>query len=111
MSKIRTSVKGREIDMERLITKHETTPAVGNLKVNARGDELGVGGQVIKTREQVIQDYYRNQQPSSASFNQRATADVTAAPVEAAEPAKKSSKKNTVQAKTRDSDVDRGEDE
>jgi hypothetical protein len=111
MSNIRTSVKGREIDMERLITKNETTPAVGNLKVNARGDEIGPGGKIVKTREQVIQDYYRNQRPSSASFNQRATADVTSAPVEAAEPAKKSSKKNTVRANTPDLDVDRGDDE
>ena len=35
-------------------------PAVGNVKVNARGDELGSGGKIVKTREQILQDYYKN---------------------------------------------------
>lgn len=60
MGKTYTSVRGKEIDMEKLSLRHETTPAVGNLKVNARGDELGPGGKVIRTREQILQDYYKN---------------------------------------------------
>ena len=51
-------MRGREIDMEKLNLKHETIPAVGNMKVNARGDELGPGGKIVRTREQVLQDYY-----------------------------------------------------
>lgn len=60
MGKVYSSVRGKEIDMEKLSLRHETIPAVGNAKVNARGDELGPGGQVIKTREQILQDYYKN---------------------------------------------------
>lgn len=60
MGKTYTSLRGKEVDMERLSLKHETIPAVGNLKVNARGDELGPGGKVIRTREQILQDYYKN---------------------------------------------------
>jgi len=60
MGKIYTSVRGKEIDMERLSLKHETEPAVGNARMNARGDELGTGGRIIKTREQILQDYYNN---------------------------------------------------
>jgi hypothetical protein len=30
------------------------------MKVNARGDELGSGGKVVRTREQILQDYYKN---------------------------------------------------
>lgn len=60
MGKVYTSIRGKEIDMEKLSLRHETIPAVGNLKVNARGDELGPGGQIIRTREQILQDYYRN---------------------------------------------------
>jgi hypothetical protein len=52
------SMRGKEVDMEKLNLKHETIPAVGNLRVNARGDELGPGGQVIKTREEILADYY-----------------------------------------------------
>jgi hypothetical protein len=46
--------------MEKLSLRNETTPAVGNLKVNARGDELGPGGKIVRTREQVLADYYKN---------------------------------------------------
>jgi hypothetical protein len=60
MGKVYTSIRGKEIDMEKLSLKNETLPAVGNLKVNARGDELGPGGQIVRTREQILQDYYKN---------------------------------------------------
>jgi len=59
MGKVYSSVRGREIDMEKLTLKNETIPAVGNAKVNARGDELGPGGKIVRTREQVLQDYYK----------------------------------------------------
>ena len=42
-------MQGREIDMEKLMQKNELTQAVGNAKVNARGDKLGPGGKIIKT--------------------------------------------------------------
>ncbi len=58
MGRTYTSVRGKEIDMEKLSLVHEKTPAVGNMKVNARGDEIGPGGKIIRTREQVLQDYY-----------------------------------------------------
>ena len=28
------------------------------MRVNARGDEIGEGGKVVRTREQVLQDFY-----------------------------------------------------
>lgn len=60
MGKTHTSMRGKEIDMEKMTLRHELTPAVGNVKVNARGDELGPGGKIIRTREQVLEDYYKN---------------------------------------------------
>lgn len=59
MGKTYTSVRGKEIDMEKLALKNETTPAVGNIRVNARGDELGQGGKIVRTREQILQDFYQ----------------------------------------------------
>ncbi len=53
-----TSMRGKEIDMEKMSMRFEKTPAVGNMKVNARGDEIGEGGKVVRTREQVLADYY-----------------------------------------------------
>lgn len=53
------SMRGKEVDMEKLNLKNEGLPAVGNAKVNARGDELGPGGKIIRTREEVLSDYYK----------------------------------------------------
>ncbi len=60
MGRIYTSMQGKEIDMDKLSLRNELTPAIGNMKVNARGDELGPGGQIIRTKEQILQDYYKN---------------------------------------------------
>jgi hypothetical protein len=46
------TAKGREIDMMKLVRKNELVPAVGNAKVNARGDKLGPGGKIIVKREE-----------------------------------------------------------
>ena len=54
------SMQGKEVDMGKLVMQNEMTMAVGNVKVNARGDELGAGGKIIKTREQILADYYQN---------------------------------------------------
>jgi hypothetical protein len=58
MGRIYTSMRGKEVDMEKMGLRFEKTPAVGNMKVNARGDEIGEGGKIVRTREQVLQDYY-----------------------------------------------------
>ena len=65
MGKVYTSSRGKEIDMEKLALRHELIPAVGNIRVNARGDELGPGGQIIKTKEQILDEYYRQQSNKS----------------------------------------------
>lgn len=52
------SMRGKTIDMDMLRQRNELTPAVGNVRVNARGDELGPGGKILRKREQVLQDYY-----------------------------------------------------
>lgn len=41
------SARGKEVDMGKLALQNELTPAVGNMSVNARGDKLGAGGQVL----------------------------------------------------------------
>jgi hypothetical protein len=53
-------MRGKEIDLEKLSLRHEMTPAVGNVRVNARGDELGPGGKIVRTREQILEEYYKN---------------------------------------------------
>jgi len=52
------SMRGKPVDMDLLMKKNELTPAVGNAKVNARGDQLGTGGQILKKREDIVSEYY-----------------------------------------------------
>jgi hypothetical protein len=56
------TANGKQIDLDMLISRNELTPAVGNARVNARGDELGPGGKIIRKREEVLNDYYEQQQ-------------------------------------------------
>lgn len=49
-------MQGKEVDMHKLIMQNEMTVAVGNVKVNARGDELGPGGKIIRKREDVLRE-------------------------------------------------------
>ena len=58
--KVYKSMQGKTIDMDLLRQRNELTPAVGNAKVNARGDELGLGGKIIRKKEEVLKEYYQN---------------------------------------------------
>ena len=71
--KVYRTMQGKQIDMDLLRKKNELTPAVGNARVNARGDELGPGGQIIRKREDIIKEYYKE--------NPTAVVDQEAAPI------------------------------
>lgn len=47
MAKYRTAL-GRMVDMSELVARHEKTRAVGNMKVNARGDTIDAFGKIIE---------------------------------------------------------------
>jgi hypothetical protein len=51
-------MQGKEIDLDQLRARNEMTLAVGNVKVNARGDELGPGGKIIRKREEIMAEYH-----------------------------------------------------
>ena len=52
------TMQGREIDIDQLRLKNEMTLAVGNARVNARGDEVGPGGKIIRKREDIMTEYH-----------------------------------------------------
>ena len=56
--KMYRTMQGRMVDIEKLRGANENVRAVGNMKVNARGDVLGPGGTVAKQKEQVMKEYY-----------------------------------------------------
>lgn len=58
--KMYRSMQGKLVDMELLAQANELAPAIGNMRVNARGDELGPGGKIVRKREEIIAEYYEN---------------------------------------------------
>ena len=52
------TMQGRMVDIEKLRAANESTRAVGNMNVNARGDVLGPSGQIITKKENVMKKYY-----------------------------------------------------
>jgi hypothetical protein len=51
-------MQGKMVDIEKLRAANESVQAVGNMNVNARGDVLGPGGQIMTPKEQIIKKYY-----------------------------------------------------
>jgi hypothetical protein len=84
-------MQGKEIDLEKLASQNELMPAIGNMKVNARGDELGPGGQIIRRREDIVAEYYEDNPNARGS---RTTKPAPAPVVEKAQPAAKAKKKD-----------------
>jgi hypothetical protein len=67
--KIYKTMQGREVDLEAIRSKNELTVAVGNVQMNARGDQLGNGGKVIKKREEVVAEYYEDNPNAAVQQN------------------------------------------
>ncbi len=53
--------RGVTIDMESLSRENSKSVAVGNMKVNARGDQLGRGAEITKTADQIAREKHRVQ--------------------------------------------------
>lgn len=92
MGKQYRSARGKAIDMDQLRLQNEDVIAVGNMKVNARGDELGFGGKVVRSRNEVMNDYYKIKSPTVVKSKPVAdesndTPDAAQPPASVAEPA------------------------
>ena len=61
----RRTAKGRIINIDDVIAAAPHTTAVGNMGVNAQGDQLGKGGEVTATREQRARAYYKDHPQAS----------------------------------------------
>lgn len=63
MARIYRSAQGLPVDIDSLRLSNEETIAVGNMKVNARGDQLGPNGEVVQGRNQVMDQHYALHSP------------------------------------------------
>jgi hypothetical protein len=57
MANYRTAM-GKTVDMAALTAKNEKTRAVGNMKVNARGDTIDAHGRILRTATTKVNDSY-----------------------------------------------------
>lgn len=85
-------MQGKVVDMEKLMRQNELMPAIGNMNVNARGDELGAGGKIIRRREDIVADYYEDNPNAKPSIVAPVVEEVvpTPAPVTTTKSSKKS---------------------
>ena len=60
------SANGKIVDIDSLRLMNERTIAVGNMKVNARGDQLGQGGKIIQTRNEVMSQKHKIHSPTTS---------------------------------------------
>ena len=89
MAKIYKTALGKQIDVDHLALNNEHIIAVGNMRVNSRGDELGPGGKVVKTRDQIMKEYYALNTPVAVDPVPQPTTPVQqpkAAPVQQPQP-------------------------
>ena len=78
------SMRGKVIDMDAMRAANEESRAIGNAKMNARGDVLGQNGQIEVRREQIARDYYnRNPQAATQVSLKPAVPDVFETPEQA----------------------------
>ena len=69
--KMYKTMQGRMVDIEKLRASNEGVRAVGNMNVNARGDMVGSGGQIVKTKEEMMKEYY--EAPKGQAVDARST--------------------------------------
>ena len=50
---------GQTVDFGAMLSQNETVPAIGNMNVNARGDEINPDGEIVKTRDQLMKEYHQ----------------------------------------------------
>lgn len=59
--KIYKSANGKTVDMGSLMLKNEQVRAVGNMKVNARGDQINDDNKIIVSKPEQVQRQYQRQ--------------------------------------------------
>ena len=109
------SNRGQAVDMQGLVLANETTVAVGNMKVNARGDQLDAEGNIVKTKTEQAQAYYQNNPKAAVkTVSIKDAVDVSATktmeqPVAEKPKAQKSSKAKVKQPKMKEVELPNGD--
>jgi len=78
--KIYKSAMGKAVDLGALLLQNEQTRAVGNMNVNARGDQLDSANRVVETKNRQVQRRYNRQSNVTGGAASSGTRSVKPAP-------------------------------
>lgn len=67
MPRIYRSAQGQLINLDALVLLNERAHAVGNMNINANGDDVAPDGTVLKTREEKMKEYYNSNQQQNVT--------------------------------------------
>ena len=62
---MKRSMRGVEIDIAKLMARQEKNITIGNTKSNARGDQLGRGGRIVKSADELAREHYNRNDPKA----------------------------------------------
>ena len=63
--KERKSMRGVSVDLGKLMSQQEKNISVGNTKSNARGDQLGRAGRVVRSADELAREHYNKNNPKA----------------------------------------------
>ena len=63
--KERKSMRGVTVDLGKLMAQQEKNISIGNTKSNARGDQLGRAGRVVKSAAEIAREHYGQNNPTT----------------------------------------------
>ena len=82
------SMRGVNIDLAKLMAKADKEIAIGNTRTNARGDQLGRGGRVVKSADEIAREHYNVNNPKAVVKSTIKVDNTLDAPAKKEEPAK-----------------------
>lgn len=70
VKRIYKTMQGKTIDFDNIRLRNELTPAVGNMKVNARGDEISPDGSIVKKRDDIVESKVQKELQDIEKFDE-----------------------------------------
>jgi DNA replication protein DnaD len=83
--KIYKTMQGKTLDFDSIRLNNELVPAIGNMKVNARGDEIDTKGNIVRTKDQIVQEIVKKEEKTLEIYTEDFGPDPELTPEQALE--------------------------
>ena len=71
MANIYKTANGQVVNMDNLRLVNEREPAIGNMNVNARGDEIAPDGSIIMPKNEIMKQHYHSKLEADNEDNRK----------------------------------------